>query len=282
MTQADTTAATRPLPISAADKIRDERRHPHGDPATRFTTGVNVNETERMVCGVVGGALALIGLTRRSMPGLILAGIGGGLIHRAVTGHCRVFGALGINTVDDKQEQARPEDYFERGIHVEEVYTINKTPWDLYAYWRNFENLPRIMSHLESVQVIDERRSHWVAKAPAIAGGKVEWDAEIINDEPNALIAWRSLPGADVDHAGSVRFVPGVEGRGTEVKVVIDYLPPAGVVGKWVAKLFGEEPEQQIHEDLRNFKRFMETGEIPTTDGQPRGTCVGQSARQES
>jgi uncharacterized membrane protein len=93
------------------------------------------------------------------------------------------------------------------------------------------------MSHLESVAVVDDKRSHWVAKAPAIAGGKVEWDAEIINDEPNALIAWRSLENADVDNAGSVRFVPAPGDRGTEVKVVIDYIPPAGRVGKWVAKL---------------------------------------------
>jgi uncharacterized membrane protein len=272
---ADETATGRPAPISADDDIREQRRYPDGDPATRAPANeINVNETERVVSGVVGGALTLLGLSRRSVPGLLMAGIGGAMVYRSVTGHCHLYGALGINTAVDADQAARPEDYFERGIHVEECYTVNKTPWDLYAYWRNFENLPRIMSHLESVRVIDARRSHWVAKAPAIGGGTVEWDAEIINDEPNALIAWRSLPGADVDNAGSVRFVPGADGRGTEVKVVIDYIPPAGVVGKWVAKVFGEEPERQIHEDLRNFKRFMETGEIPTTEGQSRGSCT--------
>ena len=121
--------------------------------------------------------------------------------------------------------------------------TINRTPWDLYQFWRNFENLPRFMKHLKSVKVLDEKRSHWVAKAPA--GRTVEWDAEIINDEPNALIAWRSLGGADVDNAGSVRFVPGPEGRGTEVRVVIDYIPPAGRVGKWVAEALRQEPRQR-------------------------------------
>jgi uncharacterized membrane protein len=123
-------------------------------------------------------------------------------------------------------------------------------------------------------------RSHWVAKAPAIAGGKVEWDAEIINDEPNALIAWRSLENADVDNAGSVRFVPaaGAGGTdGTEVKVVIDYIPPAGRVGKWVAKLFGEAPDQQIEDDLRNFKQTMESGQGATTTT----TTTSQSNRQE-
>jgi uncharacterized membrane protein len=254
-------------PISAADDIRRERTSEQwlGSPQR------NVNDNERLISGAIGGALTLFGLSRRSIPGLIMAGVGGGLVYRAATGYCPAYGALGIDT---REGQARPEDYFDRGIHVEQVFTINKTPWELYEYWRNFENLPRIMSHLESVTKTDEQRSHWVATAPAIAGGRVEWDAEIINDEPNALIAWRSLPGADVDNAGSVRFVPGPEGRGTEVKVVIDYIPPAGVVGKWIAKLFGEEPEQQIREDLRKFKQFMETGEVPTTEGQSRGTCV--------
>jgi uncharacterized membrane protein len=120
--------------------------------------------------------------------------------------------------------------------------------------------------------VIDERRSHWAVKGPA--GRTVEWDAEIINDEPNALIAWRSLDGADVDNAGSVRFVPGPEGRGTQVRVVIDYIPPAGFVGKWVATLFGANPEHEILEDLRSFKRLMETGEVATTEGQPHGKCL--------
>ena len=117
-----------------------------------------------------------------------------------------------------------------------------------------------------------EKRSHWTVKAPA--GTTVEWDAEIINDEPNSLIAWRSLGNANVDNAGSVRFVPGPEGRGTEVRVVIDYIPPAGVVGKWVASLFGKNPASQIREDLRRFKRVMETGEVPTIDGQPVGSCA--------
>ena len=174
-----------------------------------------------------------------------------------------------MSTAD--HEPAEPSDYFERGIHVEEVMTINRSPWDLYQFWHNFENLPRFMHHVESVKVIDEKRSHWSVKGPA--GKSVEWDAEIINDEPNALIAWRSLGGADVDNAGSVRFVPGLGGRGTQVRVVIDYIPPAGRVGKWVATLFGANPEREIREDLRSFKRLMETGEVPTIEGPPHGAC---------
>lgn len=224
-------------------------------------SSVNVGNAERWVSGAVGAVCAAAGLSRKSPAGLALAAIGGALLYRGVAGHCPTYSGLGISTSD---RPVAPEDYFDRGIHVVQTMTIAKTPWDLYQYWRNFENLPRIMTHLESVKVIDERRSHWVAKAPSIAGGKVEWDAEIINDEPNALIAWRSLQGADVDNAGSVRFVPALGDRGTEVKVVIDYIPPAGQIGRIIAKLFGEDPEHQIREDLRNFKRIMETGEAPT------------------
>ena len=228
----------------------------------------NLSETERIVSMASGGMLALFGLSRRSIPGLAIAAVGGALIQRGATGYCALYNKLGIDT---KHTGAEPQDYFERGIHVEAAYTINKLPWELYDFWRNFENLPKFMEHLESVTVKDQTHSHWIAKAPA--GRTVEWDAEIINDEPNALISWRSMPGADVDNAGSIRFVPAAQDRGTEVRVVLDYIPPAGQIGRWVAKLFGEEPQQQIQEDLRRFKRLMETGEIPTTDGQPRGTC---------
>jgi uncharacterized membrane protein len=232
---------------------------------------VNVAKSERIISAVAGGALAVAGLRMKSLPGLLMAALGGGLVYRGVSGHCHAYEALGVNTADQDAEAARPADYFERGIHVEQSMTVERTPWDLYAFWRNFENLAKFLHHVESVKVLDERRSHWVIRAPA--GSTVEWDAEIINDEPNSLIAWRSLAGANVDNAGSVRFVPGPEGRGTEVRVVIDYIPPGGRVGKWVAALFGKDPSHQIREDLRRFKRLMETREIPTTEGQPTGSC---------
>jgi uncharacterized membrane protein len=218
----------------------------------------NVGDTERWVSAVGGGALALFGLKRGGLGGVLLAALGGGLVYRGVTGHCSGYAALGVSTADDRpagEGPAEPHAYFERGIHVEESVTVNRTPWELYDYWKNFENLPRFMAHLKDVKKIDERRSHWVAKAPA--GMSAEWDAEIINDEPNALIAWRSLGGATVDNAGSVRFVPAAEG--TEVKVVLDYIPPAGRLGAAVAKLFGEEPGVQVREDLRRFKEVMES-----------------------
>jgi uncharacterized membrane protein len=257
-----------PTPIDGGrDLVRAEGMA--GGPA------VNVGQAERAISAVAGGALALAGLRMRSLPGLLVAALGGGLVYRGVSGHCRAYEALGVNTADDtptESEAATPEEYFERGIHVEQSMTVERTPWDLYAFWRNFENLATFLHHVEAVKVLDPTRSHWVVRAPA--GSTVEWDAEIINDEPNALIAWRSLANANVDNAGSVRFVPGPEGRGTEVKVVIDYIPPGGRLGNVVATLFGKNPSHQIREDLRRFKRLMETREIPTTDGQPTGTCA--------
>lgn len=144
------------------------------------------------------------------------------------------------------------------------VITINRSPEEVYQFWRDFQNLPRFMSHLESVHVIDEKRSRWVAKAPA--GTSVEWDAEIIEDRPNQLIAWRSLEGADVDNAGTVSFNPAPGGRGTEVSVELEYNPPGGALGAGIAKLFGEAPEQQIKGDLYRFKQVMETGEVVHSD----------------
>ncbi len=170
--------------------------------------------------------------------------------------------------VDAAAAQATPQGNpaVSDGIRVEQSVTINRAPEELYNFWRNFQNLPRFMRHLVSVQTTSETRSHWVANAPA--GTAVEWEAEIINDQPGKLIAWRSLEGADVDNAGSVRFEKATGGRGTFVRVTLQYDPPGGTLGSIIAKLFGEEPKGQIQEDLGRFKQLMETGEIATTVGQ--------------
>jgi uncharacterized membrane protein len=148
---------------------------------------------------------------------------------------------------------------------VRKTIIINRSPEELYSFWRDLENLPRFMTDLESVVEMDERRSHWVAKAPA--GTSVEWDAEITADEPDRLIAWRSVEGADVDNSGTVRFERATGGRGTIVTVELEYNPPGGVVGATVAKLFGKEPGQQAQEALRCFKQLMETGEVVLSEG---------------
>jgi uncharacterized membrane protein len=156
-----------------------------------------------------------------------------------------------------------------QAIKAEKTVTINRPVEELYRFWRQFQNLPHFMKHLKEVQVYDSTRSHWVTSGPL--DSRVEWDAVITDEQENQMIAWRSVEGADVDHAGSIHFKPVSHNRGTEVKVITHYNPPAGGLGAAVAKLFGESPEQQLGDDLHRFKMLMETGEIATTDGQSRG-----------
>jgi len=231
---------------------------------------VNVGTVERQVSLAAGIGATVLGISRRDVPGLLMAALGASLLYRGATGHCSVYGALGVDsrTEHDTSEQAQ-------SIQVTSAFLIDKPVEELYAFWRNLENLPSIMSHLESVHVIDEKHSRWVAKAPKIAGGSVEWDAEIVEDRPNERIAWRSLPGADVDNGGSVEFKRAPGDRGSVVRVKLRYSPPAGRIGSWFAKLLGENPESTIREDLRRFKRAMEIGENLTIEGQSRGSCFG-------
>jgi len=238
----------------------------------------NVGPDERTVSIAAGAILALQGLSRGTLPGMLCAGVGGLLVYRGYTGHCPVYQRLGFDTSRPDGQHGEDESY-EHGLQVTTAFTINKPADELYRFWRNFENLPRFMDHLESVRVIDDRKSHWVAKAAGITGAKVEWDAEITRDDPNELIAWRSLPGSSVDTAGQVRFQPALGDRGTEVHVWMNYIPPGGRLGNWVAKLIGQNPKRVVREELRNFKRIMEIGEVLTIIGQQHGTCTGQGER---
>jgi len=149
-------------------------------------------------------------------------------------------------------------------IRVAKSQVVNRSPEDCYRFWHDFENFPRFMSHLESVRVTGERKTHWIAKAPA--GTNVEWDAEIVSDQPEQSISWRSLPGADVENSGTVRFERAPGNRGTIVRVELEYDPPGGVLGKAVAKLFGEEPQQQVDDDVRKFKQIIETGDVAKSE----------------
>lgn len=225
------------------------------------TESANVDDAERWVSGISGAALVLYGLRRRSMGGTVLAALGAGLLYRSVTGRSVLYRVLDLRLIRTTGGQQR--------IEVAKTLTINRPPEELYRFWRNFEKLPSVMRHLDSVTVQDDKRSHWIAKGPA--GRHIEWDAEIVNEKTNQLIAWQSCEGADINHWGVVRFVPAPGGRGTEVTVELEYEPIAGSFGASIAKLFGEDPAQQIEEDLRRFKQLMEAGEVPTTEGQPRG-----------
>ena len=157
-------------------------------------------------------------------------------------------------------------------IQVEKSVIIDRPVSELYSYWRDFTNLPNFMGHLKAVTKKDEagKVTHWVANAPLELG--VEWDAEIIKEEPDSLIAWNALDNADIDNCGFVRFQRATGDRGTQVKVVLEYQPPGGALTNVIAKLFGESPQEQIGDELNRFKQLMETGEITTTEGQPKGS----------
>lgn len=216
---------------------------------------INVSGPGRIASVIGGGALIAYGLKRGTLTGLGLSLIGGALIDRGVTGHCSLLSLLGISSA------AKPEGPVAsvpagRGVKVDEMIVVRRSPAELFRFWRNLENLPRFLRHLDSVTALDETHSHWVAKAPL--GLRVAWDAVIHTERDNAMISWRSLPGSDVDTAGSVHFVPIDGGRNTLLRVVLKYYPWGGELGAAIARAFGEAPEQQILDDLRCFKRMME------------------------
>ncbi|MBN3943083.1 SRPBCC family protein [Nostoc sp. NMS9] len=220
------------------------------------TSQGEASEVERWASLIGGGAMVLMGLKRGSLRGALTALAGGGLIYQ---------GATKQSTIQQAQEAIG----INQPIKVEKTVTINKSAEELYRFWHNFENLPTFMKHLKSVKVYNEKRSHWIANAPL--GNSVEWDADILEDRENEFISWASVEGADVDNSGFVRFKKAPGDRGTEVKIVLEYNPPGGALAATVAKLFGEEPEQQIGDELRRFKMLMEAGEIATTEGQSSG-----------
>jgi len=198
--------------------------------------------------------------------------------HPFVTGGAILAGAgLAYAAVKTIQSAA---DSIAREVHIETSIAIDKSPEELYAFWRDFQNLSLFMKNLESVTRLDQRRSHWVAKG--IGNAKIEWDAEIYNEKVNELIAWRSLENADVVNAGSVRFQKGPRGHGSYVRVAMNYNPPAGKLGATIAQLLGGEPAQLIKQDLRRLKQIMEAGEIATIDGQTSGRAQIEEAATQT
>jgi uncharacterized membrane protein len=230
---------------------------------SREGRGINLGRRERWISGIAGAALLAYGLRRRRLR-MVLLPLGAELIRRAVTGNCEVNRALGRNSARHEERLSPVASLGQgEGAMIEQSVIINRPPDELFRFWRQFDNLPRFMDNLESVTVLDGRRSHWVAKGPV--GTRVEWDAEVHNEIENELIAWRSLPGADVDQAGSVHFVPAYDG-GTEVRVIMRYTAPAGKAGDAVAHILGAAPEQQIGDDLRRFKQVMDARETVTPE----------------
>jgi uncharacterized membrane protein len=221
----------------------------------------NVGPVERGVSLASGLALMTYIMVRRPRLSLPLGLDAGYLIYRGATGHCVAYQTLGINRAGGNG----------KWIRAERAVTVNRPRDELFRIWRNSENLPRFMKHLKSVKVDehDNMRSHWVATGPLVR--TIEWDAEIIEERENEYIAWNSFPSSLVQSRGRVHFADAPAGRGTILRVSMEYLPPAGSAGAAFAKLFGEEPGQQIRDDLRRFKQIMETGETPSVKEQSSG-----------
>jgi uncharacterized membrane protein len=213
----------------------------------------NVSDVERPISVVAGIGLIAFGIASRSRGSGLLALLGGAMIYRGVTGFCNFYRALGINSRGQNRESGV---HGNKGRKAVETIMIRRPRAEIYRFWRQLDNLPRFMPHLQRVEQIDEFRSHWVVRT--VAGATVEWHAEIINERENELLAWQSLPGADVQNAGSVWFTDAPEG-GTKVKVDLDYYAPAGAIGDAVARIFGEAPGQQLQNDLRRLKELLES-----------------------
>jgi uncharacterized membrane protein len=197
---------------------------------------------------LVIGASVLIayGLTRRSKPGKALATAGGAVALAAVAAQP----SAGRST-------------------AKAVFLVNASPEKAYALWRDFQNLPRFMAHLKSVRVLDDRHSEWVALGPLET--EIRWRAEVTEDRRDQRIAWRSVPGSDIETSGFVDFRPDPQGRGTFVTARVQYSSPAKALANAVAALSGKHPEFMVREDLRRFKALLEAGEAPTTAGQTHG-----------
>ncbi|CAN5517824.1 SRPBCC family protein [soil metagenome] len=225
---------------------------------------INVGLPEREMTLAAGAVLALAAMNKPfTFRGLVYGLTSVMMFRRAVTGHCPIYSALDVDTRKQlDRPSTEPRDYSANSVHIEQSVPIKKPAADLYAFWRNLENLPKFMEHVKDVHMLSDGRSHWRARGPL--GFNIEWDAEIINDELNRVIAWRSVGEAEVDHAGSVRFIEMAVDE-AEVRVTMDYIPPAGQVGHFVAKVFGEDPATQCRNDLLRLKQILESEVVNIT-----------------
>jgi len=225
-------------------------------------TFVNIDQPERWASVAAGTMLAVAGLRRKSALGALVAAGGAALIARGSSGHCPAYARLGAGAASEASETSA-------GITVNEAVTVNQPAEVVYATWRDLERLPTFIPALESVTRLDDRRSHWVVNGPA--GRQFEWNADAVSDVPNERLAWRTVADADVSSEGTVRFTRSRGGRETIVHVQLQYEPPVAKASALAAWLMGKEPGQLVREALRRFKSFMEAGEPPTVEGQPRG-----------
>jgi len=223
----------------------------------RVRAGRNMSDADRWLSIAAGIGLAAFGLSRqKGFTGWALVGFGALLVRRGASGHCHTYELFGINTAGTGQD-TRHALGGRSGIIVDESVIINQPIEVLYRFWRNLENLPQFMRHLDSVERITETLSRWRANGPG--NSVVEWNAEIINEVPNKVIGWQSVEGSDVVSAGSVNFDNLGQDRGTRVRVRLQYNPPGGKVGAAIVRLLGRDPATEIREDLLQFKQMVET-----------------------
>lgn len=224
----------------------------------------------RWLFGLSGAALLLWGIKRGSLFGGLLSFAGADLLTRSITGH-HLYETAGITRFTAKGPNASVP--HQLAIQVQRSTTINVPPEEVYAFVRDFRNSPQFVEHLQSVDVKDDTNSHWVLRGPA--NSRFEWDAEVINDTPNQLIAWRSVNRPDAENAGSIRFERAPQNRGTIVRVALRLMPPGGAIGALLASLVGRDPEKELTRGLRRLKQILEAGEVATTNGQPVGAYRG-------
>lgn len=240
--------------------------------ATRSTAdvpsaGVNIGARERWFSLAAGSVLVAIGLLRswRSLPWVVL---GGAMVARGYTGHSMLYERLGRERKIPTGRAAWPGG---RGIRIAEAITINRPVSEVYRAYRDARRLPQFMKHLEVVTPVGEKRSVWTASTGGPIPLRLRWEAELVAERENEMLSWRSVPGSDIDIAGAILFEPAPAGRGTEMRVVLTYLPPGRALGLAIASAFRAVTAQQVKNDLWRFKSMMEAGEVPTTDGQPSG-----------
>lgn len=229
----------------------------------------NVGKVERAASFAAGAVLITRGLQKKGWLGTAATLLGIAFVRHGITGFCYTYRALGINSTEEPQGRnvSVPS---EKGVRIDDAITVNRPRDEVYRFWRDLSNLAHFMENVESVNVSPGgNRSHWIAKGPG--GTQIEWDTEIINESENELIAWRTIDGSGAPNAGSLHFKDASGGRGTEVKLELQYAATGGAVGAFMAKLLGDDPAQHIHNDLKRLKARLETGVIPETDGQPVG-----------
>jgi uncharacterized membrane protein len=223
-----------------------------GQPKPSGTSKINVGNTERILSLAGGAFLTFLGTRRFTTGHTLLALTGGALLYRGASGNCPVNSAIGRNSAQQESQ----------AIELTRVITVRKPRQEVYAFWRQLENLPRFMHHLKEVKQLDNKRSHWEANIPGKLG-TIAWDAEITHEEENTLLAWQSVPGATVDNAGEVQFKDAPADRGTEMRVHITYNPPAGAIGSTLSSWLNPVFKNLVLTDLRRFKMLMETGDVP-------------------